>query len=119
MGTWLTILELRFEDRLRRTNLPLVNDSFTDKCQILTMSKRKSALTQLAEIKRVLAKGGLIRFVWASGHTVLISPSGKRLTTLEAHTYGGFLKTVAPSLQETSTGSIETEDLVIEWKLDS
>jgi hypothetical protein len=55
---------------------------------------------------------------WASGHTVLISANGKRLTTLDGRTYQGFLKTVAPSLQETATGSIETQDLIIEWKSD-
>lgn len=97
----------------------LNNESTTDEFQILAMSKQKSALAQLAEVRRVLAKGGLVRFVRASCHTVLISPGGKRLTTLDAHTYGSFLKTLAPSLQETSTGSIETEDLVIEWKVDS
>jgi hypothetical protein len=82
---------------------------------------RKSTITgvaRLAEVKRVLANGGLVRFIWASGHTVLISANGKRLTTLDGRTYEGFLKTVAPTLQETSTGSIETQDLIIEWKSD-
>jgi hypothetical protein len=77
-----------------------------------------SGLAQLAEVRRVLANGGLVRFIWASGHTVLISANGKRLTTLDGRTYQGFLKTVAPSLLETPTGSIETQDLIIEWKLD-
>jgi hypothetical protein len=82
------------------------------------MSKPKSGAAQLAEVKRVLANGGLVRFIWASGHTILISGNGKRLTTLDGRTYEGFLKTVAPTLQETSTGSIETQDLIIEWKPD-
>lgn len=82
------------------------------------MSKPKTVLAQLAEVRRVLANGGLVRFVWASGHTVLISADGKRLRTLEGRTYHDFLKTVAPSLQETSTGSVETQDLIIEWKQD-
>jgi hypothetical protein len=82
------------------------------------MSKPKIGLAQLAEVKRVLANGGLVRFVWASGHTVLISANGKRLTMLDGRAYHGFLKTVAPSLEETSTGSIETQDLIIEWKQD-
>ncbi|MFI5073329.1 MAG: hypothetical protein ACHP8A_20895, partial [Terriglobales bacterium] len=69
-------------------------------------------------VKRVLTNGGLVRFTWASGDTVLISANGKRLTTLDGRTYEGFLKTVAPSLQETTTGSIETQDLIIEWKSD-
>lgn len=80
------------------------------------MSRPKTALAQLAEVRRVLANGGLVRFVWRSGHTVLISANGKRLTTLDGRAYDGFLKTVAPGLQETSTGSIETQDLIIEWK---
>jgi hypothetical protein len=84
------------------------------------MSKAKTTGgSQLAEVKRVLAIGGLVRFIWASGHTVLISANGKRLTTLDGRSYQGFLKTVAPSLLETPTGSIETQDLIIEWKLDA
>jgi hypothetical protein len=83
-----------------------------------TISKPKTVLAQLAEVRRVLTNGGLVRFVWASGHTVLISANGKRLATLDGRTYHGFLKTVAPSLQETSTGSVETQDLIIEWKQD-
>jgi hypothetical protein len=38
---------------------------------------------------------------------------------LDGRTYEGFLKTVAPTLLEATTGSIETQDLVIEWKIDS
>jgi hypothetical protein len=75
-----------------------------------------TGVARLAEVRRVLASGGLVRFIWASGHTVLISANGKRLTTLDGRTYEDFLKTVAPTLQETTTGSIETQDLVIEWK---
>jgi hypothetical protein len=82
------------------------------------MSKPQSGAAQLAEVKRVLANGGFVRFIWRSCHTVLISANGKRLTTLDGRTYQGFLKTVAPTLQETKTGSIETQDLVIEWRLD-
>lgn len=82
------------------------------------MSKPKTVLAQLVEVRRILSNGGLVPFVWASGHTVLISATGKRLATLDARTYAGFLKTVAPSLQETSTGSIEDENLIIEWKMD-
>lgn len=81
-----------------------------------TMPRSKCGAAELAEVRRVLSNGGLVRFAWRSGHTVLISPNGKRLTTLDGRAYHGFLQTVAPSLQETSTGSIETEDLVIEWK---
>jgi hypothetical protein len=79
----------------------------------------KQPLAQLAEVRRVLANGGLVRFIWASGHTILISGNGKRLTSLDGRAYQGFLKTVAPTLQETSTGSIEAQDLIIEWKLDA
>jgi hypothetical protein len=74
-------------------------------------------LARLAEVKRVLARGGLVRFIWASSHTILISANGKRLTTLDGRTYQGFLKTIAPNLKERRTGSTETRDLIIEWKL--
>lgn len=82
------------------------------------MSKPKTVLAQLAEVRHVLANGGLVRFVWASGHTILISADGKRLGTLDGRTYHGFLKTVAPNLQETSKGSIDAKNLIIEWKRD-
>lgn len=82
------------------------------------MPKPKTVLAQLAEVRRVLANGSLVRFVWASGHTALISADGKRLMTLDGRTCHSFLKTVAPSLQETSTGSIEAKNLIIEWKMD-
>ena len=83
------------------------------------LARLARGVARLAEVKRVLANGGLVRFIWASGDTVLISANGKRLTTLDGRTYQGFLKSVAPTLQETTTGSIETQDLVIEWKIDS
>jgi hypothetical protein len=79
----------------------------------------RSGLAQLAEVRRVLSNGGLVRFIWASGHTVLISANGKRLTTLDGRTYQGYLKTVAPGLLETPTGSIESQNLIIEWKFDA
>jgi hypothetical protein len=78
-----------------------------------------TGVARLAEVKRVLTNGGLVRFIWASGHTVLISAHGKRLTTLDGRTYQGYLETVAPTMQEATTGSIESEDLVIGWKVDS
>jgi hypothetical protein len=82
------------------------------------LARLARGVARLAEVKRVLTNGGLVRFIWASGHTVLISANGKRLITLDGRTYQGFLKTVAPTLRETTTGSIETQDLVIEWKID-
>ncbi len=85
---------------------------------INALARLARGVARLAEVKRVLTNGGLVRFIWASGHTVLVSANGKRLTTLDGRTYQGFLKTVAPTLQETTTGSIETQDLVIEWKID-
>ncbi len=82
------------------------------------LARLARGLARLAEVKRVLTNGGLVRFVWKSGHTVLLSANGKRLATLDGRTYEGFLKTLAPTLQETTTGSIETQDLIIEWKSD-
>ena len=85
---------------------------------INVLARLARGVARLTELQRVLANGGLVRFIWASGHTVLISANGKRLATLDGRTYHGFLKTVAPSLQETSTGSIEAKNLIIEWKID-
>jgi len=37
-------------------------------------------------------------------------------TTMDGRTYQGFLKTLAPTLHRSETGSTETKDLVIEWR---
>lgn len=68
---------------------------------------------RLADVRRVLNEGGRVRFVWGTGSPTLISKDGE--TPIDLRSYQGFLRTVAPGLRCTKTGSTETKDLVVEW----
>ena len=81
-----------------------------------TDAKNTGGLAKLADVRRILTEGGIVRFQWATCWTVLISADGGSFTTLDGRTYQGFLKTVAPKMERTETGSTETKDLVIEWR---
>lgn len=80
------------------------------------MAQCTSGLMRMKELKQELAAGGYVQFdhsiVWARLYTA----DHKWFTTLDGRTYRGFLKTVAPKLRMTATGSIETNDLCITWK---
>ncbi len=79
------------------------------------MGSQLSAETaRLPDIRRVVEEGGYVRFVWASNSPKLVSADKE--TLIDLRSYHGFLKTLAPKLQRTETGSSETKDLVIEWK---
>jgi len=67
------------------------------------------------DIHRVLTEGGFVRFIWRTGRKELITPSGRSLR-IDGRTYQGFLKTLAPRLERTETGSMEEKDLVVEWR---
>jgi hypothetical protein len=76
----------------------------------------KHQLAQMEQVRRVLDEGGKVVFDWKNCWTRLISADGKSFTTMDGRTYKGFLKTIAPKLHETKTGSTEAKDLVIEWR---
>lgn len=75
-----------------------------------------SGLAQMKQVRRVLNEGGHVRLNWRNGSTVLVSADRKSSTAIDGRTYQGFLKTLAPKLERTETGSMETKDLVIEWR---
>jgi hypothetical protein len=81
-----------------------------------TDAKNTGGLAKLADVGRVLAEGGIVRFQWVTCWTVLISADSGSYTPLDGRTYQGFLKVVAPKLERTETGSTETKNLVIEWR---
>ena len=70
---------------------------------------------RLEDVARALAQGGCVRCTSGnSSSAILVFPGGDAV--LDGRTYQRFLKTVAPQLKETRTGSVETKDLVIEWR---
>ncbi len=69
----------------------------------------------MKQVRGVLNEGGKVVFDWKQGWTRLVSADGN-FTTIDGRTYQGFLKTLAPKLERTETGSTDTKDLVIEWR---
>ena len=72
-------------------------------------------IARMADVKRIIAHGGLVRFSYKTLAT-LVSPNGEIRYQLDGRTYESFLKLVAPQLSRTESGSAKTKDLVIEWK---
>ena len=70
----------------------------------------------MKQVMRVLNEGGYVRFEWRTSSTILISADQQLFTTIDGRTYQGFLRTLALQLERTETGSVETKDLVIEWR---
>ena len=69
----------------------------------------------MADVKRVIAQAGLVRFSYKT-LAVLVSADGEIRYQLDGRTYEAFLKLIAPQLSRTESGSAKTKDLVIEWK---
>jgi hypothetical protein len=68
------------------------------------------------DVKRIVAHGGLVRFTHKSALATLVSVDGYSFSQLDRRTYDAFLRTIAPQLSRTESGSVETGDLVIWWK---
>ena len=73
-------------------------------------------VARMADVKRIVALGGLVRFTYKTGLTTLVSVTGESLYQLNRRTYDAFLRSIAPQLSRTESDSVETNDLVIEWK---
>jgi len=73
-------------------------------------------LAQMKQVQRVLNEGGYVKFDWNAGRITVVSAYGDLFTTMDGRIYHRFLKTLAPKLQRTETGSTGTIDLVIEWR---
>jgi hypothetical protein len=72
-------------------------------------------VARLAHVKRIVARGGLVRFTYKTALAILVSADGQLLSQLDRRTYDAFLRSIAPQLLRTESGSLETGDLVIEW----
>lgn len=68
---------------------------------------------QLADVKRTLAEGGFVRFTWGVG-TVELIDSRSHSRRLDRRTYQAITK--RSDLQRTTTGSVESKDLIVEWR---
>lgn len=77
------------------------------------MSK-ETAKAKWADLRQCIDTGGLVRFTHKTCHCELIWPDG-RAQILDGRTYQGFLNTTAPVLDRKETGSVYTQDLIIEW----
>jgi hypothetical protein len=72
---------------------------------------------KLKDVREALANGGCVRFVWNTCGPRIISADGESVP-LDGRTYQGFLTSLAPTLKRTEAGSVETKDLIIEWRKD-
>jgi hypothetical protein len=68
-----------------------------------------------ADVKRIVDHGGLVRFHYRTAMATLVSVDGQSLSQLDRRTYNACLRSIAPQLSRTQSGSVETADLVIEW----
>ena len=66
--------------------------------------------------RRVLNDGGVVRFIHKDGWAILITADGESFQALDGRAYAGFLRTRATKLTRTESGSIESGDLIIEWR---
>jgi hypothetical protein len=69
----------------------------------------------MADVKRIVAHGGLVRFTYKTALAILVSVDGQLLSQLDRRTYDAFLRSIAPRLPRTESGSVDNGDLVIEW----
>jgi hypothetical protein len=70
---------------------------------------------KLKDVKIGLETGGYVRFMWKECSPWIIFADGDFLL-MDGRTYQGFLTSLAPTLVCTETGSMETADLIIEWR---
>lgn len=70
----------------------------------------------LKDIRRVINAGGELKFVHAFCLASLLEKDSQWFSAVDGRSYHGFLRTLAPKLQRTETGSVETKDLVITWR---
>jgi hypothetical protein len=82
----------------------------------LMAGQNTGGLARMKQVRRILDEGGLVRFNWRVGWTRVFSANGLYVTTLDGRTYSAFLRTLAPKLERSETGSVETKDLVVEWR---
>jgi len=73
-------------------------------------------VARMADVKRMIAHGGAVRFIYKTSLAILVSADGEIRYQLDRRTYDAFLRAIAHQLPRTESGSAETNDLVIEWK---
>ena len=78
--------------------------------------KNIGGLARIHDISGVLNDGGIVRFIHRDGWAILVAADGESFQTLDGRTYTAFLRTRATKLTRTESGSLESGDLVIEWR---
>ena len=73
------------------------------------------AKRHLADIFQALNEGGCVRFKHLSCDPYVVFKDGSS-KLLDGRSYQGFLQTMAKTLNRTETGSLDTHNLVIEWR---
>jgi hypothetical protein len=82
----------------------------------------RPAKATLCEVREELYAGGCVRMVHAGGAVLIhADPEYHRLRPhqhdlIDGRSYHGFLRNLARECVRTETGSLETGDLVIEWR---
>lgn len=69
----------------------------------------------LPDIFQALNEGGCVQFRHLDGHAFVVYRNGQR-KSIDGRSYHGFLQTMASHLQRTEIGSLETHNLIIEWR---
>ncbi len=70
---------------------------------------------KMSDIKKTIASGGSVVFIWDACQAVLTSVNGGRVRWIDMRSYHGFLKTIASKLKRVESGSVENKDLTIQW----
>lgn len=69
----------------------------------------------LSDILQALNEGGCVQFHHTDCHASVVYGNGRR-KSIDGRSYQGFLQTMASHMQRTEIGSVETRNLIIEWR---
>ena len=64
----------------------------------------------MADVKRIVAHGGLVRFSHKTALAILVSADGAIRYQLDRRTYDALLRAITHQLSRTESGSVETDD---------
>lgn len=73
-------------------------------------------LARLSAVRRHLSNGGVVRFTHNTCQPILIFAEGKSFQPIDGRSYQAFQSTADSKYTRTQTGSVETHNLIIEWR---
>jgi hypothetical protein len=77
--------------------------------------KGKRTMVKLNEVLNELGNGGYVRFTWSKCGVDLILANGE-IKPIDGRTYQAFLSAHQQKFARIEIGTVETKDLVIEWR---